>query len=409
MQTVSLDARTLLFSVSLIGFLAAGLSVGLARTTRHLRLAVVEWSRAMLCVGVAFLLIFLRGHVPGYVPYVIGNAMVMAFALFALLAYRRLFGVARSARPIALLYVAQVASLVAFQVLETPRDIAVVTLCTALAVEFAMIAALIAGHQAGTTMRVRWIAAGTMTLFSVLFATRVIVTLAGGRPSIDPAAQTGVQIGTLLAASVAIIAATVVFMLMVHDLQYRRAMEGARRDDLTGLHSRRALFEEFAALGGDATGGFALVMVDIDHFKAINDRHGHLGGDAVLARVGELLRSSIRGTDIAARYGGEEFCVLLRGCDETEAGRFAERLVADAGEQEVQLPGGTQVRFTISAGYAASSGTLPQAGALQPVVQVLERADGALYGAKRSGRNRAQAATADPGPGAALAPDIMAV
>ena len=159
-----------------------------------------------------------------------------------------------------------------------------------------------------------------------------------------------------------------------------------RRDNLTGVGNRLALDEALARLLDPADRlrprRFALVLLDIDYFKTYNDEHGHLAGDAALARFGRILRRATRGDDMAFRYGGEEFLLLLPGLELDAAMGVAERL-----RQAVEDgPAGELPRFTISAGVAIcdpADGRDPE--------PLLRRADAALYAAKRAGRNRVAA------------------
>lgn len=395
MALQSLNAQTLLFSASLLAFLAATLTLSLARAHGTLRRGVIAWSSAMSCVGITLLAFYVRGQVPEYVPLVLGNASIMAFALFAVLAYARIFSLRYSAKSLGLLYLAQLCVILLFQLAGTPREVAVVTLCSLLTAELLWATRLIVRHGTQTSKAVRVVATAAMSVLASLFAARIVVTLLGDSAAIDASAQSNVQIATLLVTSVAIIGSTIAFVLMVHDRQHREAMASARRDALTGVLTRRAFFDELSALERQPGQEFALVMVDIDNFKSINDRHGHLGGDAVLAHVGELLRRTIRASDVAGRYGGEEFCVLLRQCGEDQAMRFAARLVDAMGTATIQMPDGYAAAFTVSAGYAV--GRLVDAGGTDAslVRQVLARADSALYEAKRTGRNRAVGALED--------------
>jgi diguanylate cyclase (GGDEF)-like protein len=154
----------------------------------------------------------------------------------------------------------------------------------------------------------------------------------------------------------------------------------ARTDPLTGLLNRRGFDEhatrELAHAGRDQP-AIALAIFDIDHFKLINDRFGHVTGDRVLVHLAQVLTSQSRAIDVAARLGGEEFAVLMPGSDEAGARAFAERvreaLAADGGDE---LP-----KVRVSAGITAT--TLPM-----DVHVLLERADQALYAAKRGGRDR---------------------
>lgn len=159
----------------------------------------------------------------------------------------------------------------------------------------------------------------------------------------------------------------------------------ALTDPMTEL-SRRHVLED--ALRREAErlrrsgGSLALVMIDLDHFKRINDTHGHGVGDQVLARVGRLIRSSARNLDLPARFGGEEFAVLLYDTDLAGALSFADRFRATLAEMRVAVPGGAPpVQVTASMGVAVGA-DLVDADAL------VAAADGALYRAKGSGRDR---------------------
>ena len=157
----------------------------------------------------------------------------------------------------------------------------------------------------------------------------------------------------------------------------------ARRDSLTGVGNRRALDEAIVRLLDPRDrlrpARFALVLFDIDHFKAYNDEHGHLAGDAALGRLGEILRRATRGGDLAFRYGGEEFVLLIPEMDLAGAMTIAERVRAAAAEAALDgLP-----LFTLSGGVALCD---PVDG--RDPDPLLRRADAALYLAKRAGRNR---------------------
>jgi diguanylate cyclase (GGDEF)-like protein len=151
-------------------------------------------------------------------------------------------------------------------------------------------------------------------------------------------------------------------------------------DDLTGLYNRRYLME---TLAGEVRRArrlehpFALLMVDIDHFKEYNDAFGHLAGDEMLTRVARVLRESTREVDCAARYGGEEFLVLLPETGVVDAAETAERIRARVAAEA--LAGG---KITLSIGVAEfpSHGDTPEV--------MIAAADAALYQAKREGRNR---------------------
>jgi diguanylate cyclase (GGDEF)-like protein/PAS domain S-box-containing protein len=168
-----------------------------------------------------------------------------------------------------------------------------------------------------------------------------------------------------------------------------RARRDALTDDLTGMPNRR-LFD--AALAGRVENlsrygwRFGLLIVDIDHFKAINDKHGHHFGDAVLAGVAATLHGAVRAGDVVARWGGEEFAVLVESSDEAGLVEAAERLRVLVAESEVREDG-IVAKVHVSVGGALAS---PD----DTAESLFARADSALYGAKHAGRNRIEIAGA---------------
>ncbi len=163
----------------------------------------------------------------------------------------------------------------------------------------------------------------------------------------------------------------------------------ATRDELTGLLNRRA-FDQALAEEEERVRRFqrslAVVLLDIDHFKRINDGHGHAAGDVVLKEVSRRLASGVRSVDRLARYGGEEFAVLVPEADALGACAIAERLVEIVRASPVVLPDGMSLSVTISAGCAEGVGERAQRAML------LAAADRALYAAKAAGRNRSVSA-----------------
>ncbi len=166
----------------------------------------------------------------------------------------------------------------------------------------------------------------------------------------------------------------------------------AATDGLTGLPNKRAVTDALKRTFAQATmtkAPLALLLVDLDHFKQVNDQYGHAAGDQVLASVGAALRSVVRERDFAARNGGDEFAVLLPDTDIAAALEIAERVRVTIAEI---TPPGTDVPVTISVGVA---GYPDHASTLERVERL---ADAALYVAKRQGRNRVELASADAGP-----------
>ncbi len=168
-----------------------------------------------------------------------------------------------------------------------------------------------------------------------------------------------------------------------------QALELALIDPLTGLYNQRYLMRHLRGLlGGGKLADIAVVMIDVDHFKSVNDRHGHAVGDRALRLVAETLRENTRVFDSLARYGGEEFAVVMPGSGAADAAAAAERLRSAIEQLGFQPDQGARVRLTVSIGTAASEGR-----AITPEA-LLRAADDALYVAKRNGRNQVAVAAA---------------
>lgn len=159
----------------------------------------------------------------------------------------------------------------------------------------------------------------------------------------------------------------------------------ATHDSLTGFLNRKAIFDKLrieVVRAARERQPLSVIMADLDHFKRINDGHGHSGGDSVLREVSRRMLTSVRSYDLVGRYGGEEFLIVAPGCPLPDAVHLAERLRKCIGDVAVDVPGGS-VAVTISMGVADAS-------AGQKADSMLRAADKALYAAKSAGRNRVE-------------------
>jgi diguanylate cyclase (GGDEF)-like protein len=162
---------------------------------------------------------------------------------------------------------------------------------------------------------------------------------------------------------------------------HRRLAEKAAHDDMTGMLNRESFFAVLNDTRRKADRG-ALLIIDADHFKAINDQFGHLTGDEALLLIAAAIRRGVRSGDVLGRIGGEEFCALLAGADEGEASRVAERIRREVELIRFRPVDERTVPLTVSVG-----GTICGTGAT--VSELMRRADRKLYEAKHAGRNLA--------------------
>jgi diguanylate cyclase (GGDEF)-like protein len=166
---------------------------------------------------------------------------------------------------------------------------------------------------------------------------------------------------------------------------YAKIEEASLTDPLTGLRNRRFLEQTIAAdleLASRGHGDLVVLLVDLDHFKSVNDTYGHAAGDAVLVALADLLRRTFRSSDYIVRWGGEEFLIVVRFVDAGEAKDLAEKLRVAVAEHPFVLADGTVLERTCSIGFA--TWPAPDGASWE---HVIDRADAALYAAKRSGRN----------------------
>jgi diguanylate cyclase (GGDEF)-like protein len=201
--------------------------------------------------------------------------------------------------------------------------------------------------------------------------------------------QLGMAAGAILFMIAALRATKVLSTALHNSFQLARELKNAKdryeilaqTDFLTGLNNRRAFYEHGQPLVSYCKRNarpLSAMMLDVDHFKRINDTHGHVAGDAVLHRLAQVLATNIRKSDVCGRMGGEEFAVLLPDTTIDAASSLAEKL-RQAIEETPVMHEGVQLRFTASVGVSSDGYNIDK---------LLDCADSALYRAKDEGRNR---------------------
>ncbi|TDR89026.1 GGDEF domain-containing protein [Enterovirga rhinocerotis] len=209
--------------------------------------------------------------------------------------------------------------------------------------------------------------------------------------AVDPAGKVdqNALISGRLGASLIALAPIMVAIVMRNQADLlRRLRLLASRDQLTGSENRRSYYAKTTQIVETGAARLALLMIDLDHFKAINDTYGHASGDEVLATFADRARSCLRRSDLLGRLGGEEFAVSAPDCSIEEASAIAERIREACGATPIRLGDGRLVTVTASIGVAIT--TAPRATGVDAV---LAAADAALYRAKAKGRDRIEIST----------------
>ena len=229
----------------------------------------------------------------------------------------------------------------------------------------------------------------TVLLIITMLLFTSVVWLLRGLATLDHAAYVGqyafLDSLALYDGIVASVTLTVSMIVLTNERINQRLRDQATKDPLTGIMNRRALFESSApllAMVQRETASLAVCVLDIDHFKKINDSHGHTIGDQVLKQFAKITQSTLREGDLCARYGGEEFVILLHNSSRTQAEQAGRRLRDAVADQGVNA-GQQRLDITFSAGISYASG--PAAVTLE---KLLEAADRAMYRAKAAGRDR---------------------
>ncbi len=243
----------------------------------------------------------------------------------------------------------------------------------------------------------RWVVVAGSLLLVATLAARTVSMLAGSSLDAHFKVPDHVQSLTYLAVLIVLQLNTIGFVLMQMERALERQHELATRDALTGVYNRHALLDAlkgFVARSRRDGEPVAMLMIDLDHFKAVNDRWGHLAGDEVLREVARRIGRRLRASDFLARYGGEEFLVVLPNTVAAGAARLAEAIRGEVEGRPCELRKAT-VSVTVSIGVHASVPDPEDAGA----ESLIAASDRALYRAKQGGRNR----VAIDEPGAAFA------
>jgi diguanylate cyclase (GGDEF)-like protein len=374
-----LDVRTLLFSIA-AGFAAMGV-MGLLLGAQHRQeRAIGYWSAGCFVVAAANALLIFREELPALLTIVLANGLTVlgAFLLQAGFAgfYRRPkrlgLGVA--------LTLACMALLAWWTYVRPDFNARVLVVTVALLPAFALTMLHPLRDGDGPYRLLRHSLAALFGLLILASLARIAAAIVDPAPA-DAALFAPSPMHTIwyVAVLAVMFVSSLNFLLMPAQRAQMELSDLADVDELTGLLNRRAFRLRFAQTA--AVGRPSVMLLDLDHFKPLNDRHGHAAGDAVLRAFAATAAGQLRRHDVFARHGGDEFAVLLPDTEVGDALQVAERVREAVGRMEVRF-GDLLLRITVSIGVAA----VPRGAAAHEAALAL--ADQALYRAKSLGRNR---------------------
>lgn len=381
-----LDVRTLAFASSLGGFLMALTMIGIYFAGMHRR-ALIDWWLA----GLAFALGYLLGHLlqtaavplPTWFAVSLANALIALGHGMLLVGVQRYLGLKPWTAVVIIVFVILFFSTWLFMDLLGSLRWRIVVHSGLYVIFDAYAGWLLWRAKAPGMQKYHRAAALVLLLFAGFLFIRLTYALAS--PGLTGSfVQDPFQVLAFLAAMVFGFFMTMALAVMMFREKQLELMHLARTDPLTGMHNRQSMDQvaEREMLLAENTGeSLSLILFDIDHFKRINDQHGHQAGDIALQAVAHCIENTVRGRDTAFRFGGEEFLVLLPGARADQAAGVAERMRQSIAEISVDL-GESEVRLT------ASFGVVQWRAGPENWNQLLKRADQALYQAKHGGRDR---------------------
>jgi diguanylate cyclase (GGDEF)-like protein len=344
-----------------------------------------HWMGAALATAAGLSLILLRGLWPPFMTLIVANLAIMAGVLATRRGMQIFLSIPVTDREHAFLFGADAVLLTSFLLLVEGHS-AVAVIGASVPIAWTLLRAAHESHRAlrrEGAIATAHVVATPLALLGLLFAVRAIAGVwmpsVAARPLHEANAFNGMVVLAFMLVGLMV---NLVLALMVVGRLVTRLQHLSERDALTGLLNRRALAPLLQREAGRLRRygeTYAVLMIDIDYFKGVNDKHGHAAGDAVLCKLADVLRGAAREVDHIARLGGEEFCILLPHADLDGAMHLAERAhvaVRSAAWDEFDRP------VTISVGVAVAQ--LPD----EPPQAVLARADRALYRAKSAGRDQ---------------------
>ncbi|MBV8679574.1 MAG: GGDEF domain-containing protein [Aquitalea sp.] len=364
--------------------LSLALCMALASLRRSGLPGVQQWLLANLAVVIYLPLLGLRGVIPDCLSIVLANGLLALSAALYYAGCACFLGRKPHWPWLSVGVVLQMVAVAYWRYVENDLPLRVMAISVYGAVVCTATAWLMLQHYHGRRHSVHYrLLTGLSCLFAVAQVVRSIYFATLQPVPTDVMLASGWNILLLCIGAAIMPSLSMAAVLMLHEALQTEAEDAANRDFMTGALSRKHLFAtgQHLILKAAATRRpLTLLLIDLDHFKAINDTYGHAAGDEVLRAFADMVREQLRGRDALGRLGGEEFAVLLPEANLPAAQLVAERLRLRAQQQVVSCTTG-ECHYSISIGVACWQGG-------ESFDQLCQRADLALYEAKHSGRNR---------------------
>jgi diguanylate cyclase (GGDEF)-like protein len=380
-----------LWTAFVINFFTVGLIWAYVMRSYQKLEAARFWAGAAIAAGLGALIAALHGPLQSMIPLIVAGAVTIFASCLAAMGIRRFYDQPVSWHQTCLITAISTAMLVAFTYVHDDMRMRILFYSIGQILPFVLVLNLLAFREGKRPTPGARLAGGVLMLMMAIYAVRAVGSLLGVDFAFSGSSTPqAVVVMVLLFLSMAL---NFGFLLMAMDRLRNEVADLALIDDLTGVANRRQLVQrlsEECARSERSAESFALLVIDLDGFKGINDTYGHAAGDACLQHFTLMAQTRLRPGDLLARTGGDEFCIVLPSSGLQEGVMIARR-VLDVCRQDAAGCAGSDIPIAVSIGVAQWTGAI---GRFPD--RLIAAADHALYAAKKEGKNRY--AAYDPAP-----------
>ncbi|MEW9571053.1 GGDEF domain-containing protein [Rhodanobacter sp. Si-c] len=378
MATLALMGAAQALLMAVVLWTSTGSYAGVARASLRLR------AGAQALEAAAWGLLGLRGHVADWLSIPVANAVMLVSYAMTVHALRMLLGAPSRLRMVAVASVAGWLAIVWYTWGATSFQARMVCASLVIMLDLALLIAPLLDSLRRDGSAAKRVLLATLAIAVAIVLWRNAEPLLSSRPATGLLVPTPINAIYMMFSAMQPLFTSVGFLLLYNETMQAELRLLARTDPLTGVNNRLALIETIGRLldaAGSSGRPLGVLMLDVDHFKAVNDRFGHGGGDRVLLSLVERIQRALSHGDVIGRVGGEEFVVLSPGNDLCRTRALGERIRTEVERAQLVFDGHVL-------GMTVSVGVTEAAPGENDVTALLQRADAALYAAKHAGRNR---------------------